>query len=93
MPVLDLSRNIDAIAQFHFDRRLAFFLIITAPGNANNNLTATVFGMMNVPIVAASWFKCDVVDVDLTRRNRSKIAFADKILCKTIVWGYARIMV
>ena len=72
MPVLDFGRNIDAIARFHFDRRLAFFLIITASGNANNDLTAAVFGMMDVPIVAAARFEGDVVNSDLTRRQSGK---------------------
>ena len=53
MPMFDIRRNIYNIARQHFYSFLAPFLIISSSGNANQNLSATVFRMMNMPIISA----------------------------------------
>ena len=51
MPMLDIRRNIHNIAGQHLYSFLAPFLIISSSGYTNQNLSATVFRMMNMPII------------------------------------------
>lgn len=88
VPVLDTHRNIYCIAGAQFLCRFAPFLIVTMPGYADENLSAAVFRMMNVPVVTAAGFKGYIVNADLLRRKRCEIALADKIFRKVII-GFA----
>ena len=53
MPVLDAGGDVDHIAGVQLLRLFAPFLIVTAPGHADEDLSAAAFGVMNVPVVAA----------------------------------------
>lgn len=53
MPMLNLCRNVDAVARFQFDCFLALFLIISTSGYAYKNLSATALCMMDMPVVPA----------------------------------------
>ena len=86
MPMLNLCRNVDAVARFQFDCFLALFLIISTSGYAYKNLSATALCMMDMPVVPAARLKCDIEDSNLTGGYRCQIALSDEILCKCIVW-------
>ena len=85
VPVLDTHRNIYCIARVQLLCRFAPFLIVTMPGHADENLSAAVFRMMNVPVVTAAGFKGYIVNTDLLRRKRCEIALPDKIFRKVII--------
>ena len=53
MPVFYFCRDIDAVAWLHLDGFLALFLIIAASCNADKNLSAACFCMMDMPVVTA----------------------------------------
>ena len=53
MPVLYANRNIYYTAGTQLLCRFAPFLIVTSSGHADEDLSAAVFRMMNVPVVAA----------------------------------------
>lgn len=86
MPMFHFCRNVDAVARFHFYRLFSFFLIITASCHADKNLSATAFCVMDVPVIAASRFKCYIKYANLLCRYRCKITLSDKIPGKSIVW-------
>ncbi len=48
--------------------------------HTDEKLSATCRGVVDVPVVAASGFEGDVVDGNLFRGDRSKIALSDEIL-------------
>lgn len=85
VPVLDSHRDIYYIAGAQLLCRFAPFLIVTMPGYADENLSAAVFRMMNVPVVTAAGFKGYIVNADLLRRKRCEIALPDKIFRKVII--------
>ena len=85
VPVLDLGRNVYHIAGAQLLCRFAPFLIVTSTGHTNEDLSAAVFGVMNVPVIAASGFKGHIVNADLLRRKRCEIALANKIFRKVII--------
>jgi len=86
MPVLHFCRNIDAVTRFHFYSFFTFFLIISSSGNTYQDLPASTFCMMDVPVISASRFKCHIKNSNLRSRDWCKKTSAGKILCKAIVW-------
>ena len=86
MPVLHFCRNIDAVTWLHFYSFFTFFLIISSSGNTYQDLPASTFCMMDVPVISASRFKCHIKNSNLRSRDRCKKTSAGKILCKTIIW-------
>ena len=60
MPVLHFRRDDDDCARLQADRFFSFFLIPSASGRTDENLTAAGFGMMDVPVVAAARLKGDI---------------------------------
>ena len=53
VPVLDLCRNGDYCAGFQADGRLSLLLIPALSGSADQDLSAALGGMVNVPVVPA----------------------------------------
>ena len=53
MPVFHFCRNIDAVAWLHFYSFFTFYLIISSSGNAYQNLSASTFCMMDMPVNSA----------------------------------------
>ena len=51
MPVLYLSRNVDAVAWIHLNCRLALLLIVSASTDTYKDLSATALCVMDVPVV------------------------------------------
>ena len=88
VPVFDLCRNGDYCAGFQADGRLALLLIPALSGSADQDLSAALGGMVNVPVVPASRFKGYVC-----QKNRCLLRFSqgfqkrlpDKILGVCVV--------
>lgn len=53
MPVFYFCRNIDTISRFHFYCFFSFFLIVSTSCNADKDLSASAFCMMNMPVIPA----------------------------------------
>ena len=53
VPVLYLSRNVDAVAWIHLNCRLALLLIVSASTDTYKDLSATALCVMDVPVVTA----------------------------------------
>ena len=53
VPVLYLSRNVDAVAWIHLNCRLALLLIISASTDTYKDLSATALCVMDMPVVTA----------------------------------------
>ena len=53
VPVLDTGHNVDYIAGVQLLRLLTPFLIVTAPGQADKDLSAALVRLVDVPVVAA----------------------------------------
>ena len=53
MPVLNSSRNINAITRFHFYCFFSLFLIISSSCHTDKNLSATFVCVMNMPVISA----------------------------------------
>ena len=53
VPVFYACRDVDAVARFHLDGFFALFLIITASGNADEDLSAAALCVVDMPVVAA----------------------------------------
>ena len=85
MPVLDTGHNVDYIAGVQLLRLFAPFLIVTAPGHADKDLSAAFVRLVDVPVVAAAGFKGYIEDFDLRRGNRRKIALPAEILCEAVI--------
>ena len=83
MPVLYLRWDIDHIPRFQLLRRFAPFLIVSAPGSTEQNLTALV---MNMPVVPSARFKGDIGNADTLRGQHFQIALAYEKLCVGIVF-------
>lgn len=65
MPVFYICRNVHHITGMKLSCRLAPFLIIAAPCSDEQNLPAAVFCTVDMPVIAAAWFECDISDVYL----------------------------
>ena len=85
VPVLYTGHNVDHIAGVQLLRLFAPFLIVTAPGHADKDLSAAFVRLVDVPVVAAAGFKGHIEDFDLRRGNRRKIALPAEILCKAVI--------
>ena len=85
VPVFYANRNIYHIAGAQLLCRFAPFLIVTSSGHADEDLSAAVFRMMNVPVVAAARFKGHIVNTDLLRRKWCEITLSDKIFRKGVI--------
>jgi len=85
VPVLYANRDIYHIAGAQLLCRFAPFLIVTSSGHTDEDLSAAAFGVMNVPVVAATGFKGHIVNTDLLRRKRCEIALPDKIFRKGVI--------
>ena len=59
VPVFNFRSNVYDIACMKFLGRFAPFLIIADTGSNKQYLTAF---MMNMPVVTATWFECNVTD-------------------------------
>ena len=53
VPVLDAGGNVDNIARVQLLRLFAPFLIVTAPGHADEDLPAALVRLVDMPVVAA----------------------------------------
>lgn len=53
VPVLYTGHNVDHIAGVQFLRLFALFLIVTAPGHADKDLSAAFVRLVDVPVVTA----------------------------------------
>ena len=78
--MLDPSRDVDHISGVQLLSRFAPFLIVPYSSNADQNLSAALCCMVDMPVVTAARFKSYIKDADLRSRERRKIAPADKIL-------------
>ena len=65
MPMFYFRWNVNAIARFHFNCFLAFFLIVSTTCYAYKNLSTTIFCVMNMPVISATRFKCYIKDSNL----------------------------
>ena len=66
MPMLHVGRNMDDCAWEDFLRRLAFFLIPATSGYAYQHLSATLCGVVRVPVVTATRLKGNIEERYLT---------------------------
>ena len=66
--MLYVGWNVDDCTRENLLRRLAFFLIPTTSGYAYQHLSATLCGVVRVPVVAATWLKGYVEERYLTVR-------------------------
>ena len=84
MPVLDVSRNLDDVSGVQTLCGLALFLIPALALNADQHLAAALACVVDVPVIAATRLKRNVVDgqVIIGIGERLKIALADEILAK-----------
>ena len=85
MPVLYLGRNHDDSSGFQADRIFSFLLIPAASCRTDQDLAASGFGVMDMPVVAASRLKSYIGDHQRTLSRicqRIQKRFADKVLCK-----------
>ena len=85
VPVLYTGHNVDHIAGVQLLRLFAPFLIVTAPGHADKDLSAAFVRLVDVPVVTAAGFKGYIEYFDLRRGDRRKIALPDEILCETVI--------
>ena len=81
VPVFHIGRNMDNRTRQNLYRRFTFFLIPASTGYTDKHLSATFRCTVNMPVIAATWFKSNVRDIHLLARNRSKITVTNKILC------------
>ena len=85
VPVLYAGRDIHHIAGVQFLRRLPPLLIIAAARHADQYLSAAIFRVMNVPVVAAARLEGHVEHLNLLRGNWREVAFADEILAEAVI--------
>ena len=83
--MLDTGRNIHGVSRQQLHGVLAPLLIKAVSGNADKNLPAAGFGVMDMPVVAASRLKGHIENPHLLLGDRRKIAFPAEILRKTII--------
>ena len=76
MPMLHVGWNMDDCAWEDFLRRLAFFLIPASSGYAYQHLSATLCGVVRMPVVTAATLKGNVEERYLTVRYLCQITVA-----------------
>lgn len=87
VPMLHARFNIDHVSGNQLSRFFAPFLIIPFSGNANQNLSAALGRMVNVPVISAPRLKSHIKNSHLLGGQRSQIALTAEIFCKCIVFS------
>ena len=87
MPVLHPHGDVHAVAGAQFHGGLAPFLVIAPSGHAQQDLSAALAGVVDVPVVAAARLKGHIEDPYLLRGHRGQIALPHKILGEGVVGG------
>ena len=82
VPVLDVCRNIDHIPGMQLSRFFAPLLIPAASIDADQQLSAALVSVMNVPVVAAARLESHIEGRHLLQCQRFQIALSDEILLK-----------
>ena len=85
MPVLDPGGDVYHIAGVEFLSLFAPLLIVAPAGHADQNLTAALVRLVDVPVVAAARLKGHVVHPNLAGGEGVEIALPHKILGKAVV--------
>lgn len=73
--MLHPSRDIDAVARLH---RLSPLLVEAPAADADQDLTAAAFCMMDMPVIAASRLEGHIVNPNLLHGDRREIPSVDK---------------
>lgn len=79
MPVLHVGGNVHHVAWQQLACGLAPLLIPAAASHTDEELTTTVRGVVDVPVVAAAGLEGDVVDGNLFRGDGGEIALSDEV--------------
>ena len=53
MPMFYFWWDVDAVTWFHLDGFFSFFLIVSTSRNTNDDLSTTIFCMMDMPVISA----------------------------------------
>ena len=85
MPVFDAGSNIDYIAGVQFLRLFAPFLIVAPSGHADEDLSAALISLMDMPVIPAARLKGDIEDPHLAGGEGRQIALSGEILGKAVV--------
>src|SRR5699024_3829072 len=85
VPVLYTGRDIHHVAGGESTGRLAPFLVPAAARHAYQQLSAALFGVMYMPVVAAAGLETHVVHCRLALGQGLEIALPHKILRKGVV--------
>ena len=85
MPMLHAGGDVHDIARQHLLRRLTPFLIVAAATHADQHLSATLIGVVHVPVVATPWLEGYVRGRNLLGCKGCKPALATEILRVGIV--------
>ena len=84
VPVFHTDGDFHAVARFKGAGFFAPLLIPAFAGDAQQNLSAALVGVVDVPVVAAARLECHVGEKRFARRRRAQrveIRRADKIFC------------
>ena len=87
VPVLYARGNIYHVARAQLLCRFAPFLVTPSTGHADEDLSPTALGVMDVPVVAAAGLERHVVDADLLGGKGREVALPDKVLRECVVGG------
>lgn len=79
MPVLHVGRDMDDSARQNLLCRLTFLLIPATTSYADQHLTTALGSVMYMPIIAATWFECNISKRNLLLGNKSQVTFALEI--------------
>lgn len=82
MPVLLACRDDNDRAGFEAYGFLSFGLVPAAAGSAQQNLPAALRGVVDVPVVPASWLERHVANRDAFRGEHVQVALAEEILAE-----------
>src|SRR5574344_897969 len=80
VPMLHTCRDVDDRSRKNLLRRLSLLLIPATTSHTDKHLTSAFGGMMDVPVIATSWFKGDVGNGNLFIGNTCQVTVASKIL-------------
>ena len=90
VPVLHPRGDVDHVAGAQFLCRLAPLLVKPSTSHADEDLSATAFGVMDMPVVAAARLKRHVEDADLLGGKGREVALTDKELREGVIGGTDR---
>lgn len=65
MPVLDIGRDLYKTSCFQCLDRFSFFLIPAMSGKAEQDLSAALACVMDMPVIDAAWFEDDIPDAHI----------------------------